>query len=194
MFPSRTFPVLVLLILLSAGSHGLMKQSTCDAIKEQLRLIDGSITDAAYTLQSQPFYTHRNTDDRLQLLLDRFDTIHNGNSRYVDKMATFVRGKLNQFGIIPNGLLDDTAKLEKVFRHVEERNTFQRRQLSVLEEMNQNVNTEIDAYKSQLRKLEQRKQELQSQQQEIASSVAIAEKDILKLQAKINDNPLTVQG
>ncbi|XP_050072889.1 uncharacterized protein LOC126560983 [Anopheles maculipalpis] len=189
----RVFSVLLLLIPLTSGA-GLMKYSTCATIQYQLSLIGDSIRHEARNFQSAPFYAGETVDVRLRLLLDAYHNRIAQYQQYGNQMSTFVQGKLKQFNLPVDGLENNISLIEKIFSTVEDRNAFQRLQVTEQKQSNQNVTAEIAENQKLLETLKLQSQQLQLQLAGLNETLALVETENKKLQATINDNAPHVRG
>ncbi|XP_040154859.1 uncharacterized protein LOC120895484 [Anopheles arabiensis] len=191
---SKTALLLLAFIPLSAGWF-TMFDSTCDMIKSQLQLIDDTVTNTARIIvPTQSFYFNCETNCKLQKLLKEYEQILTVQRQYHNQMTSFVQSKRKQFGVPAEGLQDNAAQLEKVFRVVNDRNTFHQRQVDEQKLQNQNVTAELAEPLKLLQQEQRRNQLLQAKLVELSTTISQMETENKKLQAKINDNPTSVQG
>uniref|UniRef100_A0A4Y0BDU3 Secreted protein n=1 Tax=Anopheles funestus TaxID=62324 RepID=A0A4Y0BDU3_ANOFN len=184
----------VLLLLIPRTESGLMRDSTCETIKNQLYLIDYTINDAFRTIASTSPYTWYTVDKRLERLFSSYRNYLVSNQWYENQVSTFVEEKLKQFNIPVNGLEENISLLEKIFSMVDDRNSFQQSQVNEQIQMNQTLTTELLNNQLQLKALEEKQQQLQLELVEFNNTLIAEEKKNKMLQAKINGNPATVQG
>uniref|UniRef100_A0A182QGY3 Secreted protein n=1 Tax=Anopheles farauti TaxID=69004 RepID=A0A182QGY3_9DIPT len=194
MITHRSFTGLLMLVLYTTNSDGLMLESTCTTIKDQLWRVDLTISSAAEQFYTGPFYKSYAVDNRLRFLLNNYTATISEYNQHLAQITTFVKRKLKQFSIATHGLEENTTLLDKIFQHVEERNAFHRLQLKEQQEVNRILSEETEELRKTFTNMEQQKLQLEQRVANGTEMLASMVTETRKLQAKINDNPVHVQS
>uniref|UniRef100_A0A182VDM7 Uncharacterized protein n=1 Tax=Anopheles merus TaxID=30066 RepID=A0A182VDM7_ANOME len=151
----------------------MMYESTCDVITTQLQLIDNTVTSKARIIvPTQSFYFNCETNCKLQKLLKEYEQILTVQRQYHNQMTSFVQSKLKQFSVPAEELQDNAAQLEKVFRVVNDRNTFHQRQVDEQKHQNRKGSDELLRLHLTLQQKQRRKQLLQAKLAELSTTIS----------------------